>query len=65
MARTKDATTIELPGVLRDRLERLKDHPRQAFHEVVESALEVYEDLLRQGSPSAQVLSRAPESASS
>jgi predicted transcriptional regulator len=47
--RTKDATTIELPNVLRDRLARLKLHERQAFHEVIEEALDVYEDLLRDG----------------
>lgn len=63
MPRAKDATAIELPMVLRDRLARLKVHDRQAFHEVVEEALDVYEDLLRDGRPRAEVLSRPFESA--
>ena len=63
--RTKDATTIELPNVLRDRLGRLKLHERQAFHEVIEEALDFYEDCLREASASAQVLSRLSESATS
>jgi predicted DNA-binding protein len=65
MPRAKDATAIELPVVLRDRLARLKVHERQAFHEVIEQALDVYEDLLRGGRPSAEVLSRPFESATS
>lgn len=63
--RTKDAVTIELPNVLRDRLARLKLHERQAFHEVIEGALDFYEDSLRMSSASAEVLSRPFESAPS
>ena len=44
MARTKDAVVIEVPLTLRDRLARFKVHDRQAFHEVVEAALDFYED---------------------
>ena len=44
MVRTKDAVVIEVPVVLRDRLARSKVHERQAFHEVIEAALESYED---------------------
>jgi hypothetical protein len=44
MPRTKDSTTIELPVVLRDRILRLKRHERQACHEVVEEALDFFED---------------------
>ncbi|MBI2078879.1 MAG: nucleotidyltransferase domain-containing protein [Euryarchaeota archaeon] len=33
------STTIEIPVELRDRLRRLKQHPRQAYHEVIEAAL--------------------------
>lgn len=47
MPRTKDSTTIEIPIVLRDRLLRFKRHERQAFHEVLEAALDYYEDSLR------------------
>ncbi|MEK6976585.1 MAG: hypothetical protein AABY18_09615 [Candidatus Thermoplasmatota archaeon] len=63
MVRTRDATTIELSVVLRDRLLRLKVHERQACHEVIEEALDVYEDLLREGTPRAEVLSASSESA--
>lgn len=63
MPRSKDATSIELPVVLRDRLIRLKIHDRQACYEVIEEALDVYEDCLRGAAASAQVLSRPFESA--
>ncbi|HLE47004.1 MAG TPA: nucleotidyltransferase domain-containing protein [Candidatus Thermoplasmatota archaeon] len=33
------STTIEIPIDLRNRLQRLKRHPRQAYHEVIEAAL--------------------------
>ena len=44
MVRTRDAVVIEVPLTLRDRLARFKVHERQAFHEVVEAALDFYED---------------------
>lgn len=47
MADRIESTTVEVPTVLRDRLVRLRIHPRQAFHEVIEEALDVYEDLLQ------------------
>lgn len=47
MPRTKDSTTIELPVVLRDRLAQFKRHERQAFHEVLEEALDFFEDAQR------------------
>jgi len=46
MANRLDFTTLEAPTVLRDRLMRLRSHPRQAMYEVIEDALDVYEDLL-------------------
>lgn len=57
MPRAQDCTAIELPVVLRDRLGRLKVHERQAYYEVVEDALDYYEDALaeerRRPSPAA------------
>ncbi|MFA5943938.1 MAG: hypothetical protein WC876_05685 [Candidatus Thermoplasmatota archaeon] len=44
MPRSKDATSIEIPIVLRDRIVRLKRHERQACHEVIEEALDFFED---------------------
>lgn len=41
------STTLEIPVALRDRLRRLKSHPRQAYHEVIDAALEVYEKGVR------------------
>ena len=51
MADRIESTTVEVPTVLRDRLARLRGHPRQAMHEVIEEALDVYEDLLAEGKP--------------
>lgn len=47
MANRIDFTTVEVPTVLRDRLARLRIHPRQAFYELIEDALDVVEDLER------------------
>jgi len=38
-----DSTTLELPSKVRDRLRRLKTHPRQAYHEVITRALDALE----------------------
>lgn len=58
MPRSKDATSIELPIVLRDRLVRLKRHERQACYEIVEEALDFWEDAARvERLPPAEVLS--------
>jgi hypothetical protein len=40
-----DNTVIEIPIVLRDRLARQRQHPRQAYYEVIEAALDVWDDL--------------------
>jgi hypothetical protein len=40
----RDNTVIEVPVVLRDRLARLRLHPRQAYFEVIEEALEFWEE---------------------
>jgi hypothetical protein len=40
-----DNTVIELPVALRDRLARHRLHPRQAYYEVIEAALDVWDDL--------------------
>ena len=40
-------TTLEVPIALRDRVKRLKSHPRQPYHEVIAAALDVYEKGLR------------------
>jgi hypothetical protein len=40
-------TVIEVPIVLRDRLAAWRIHPRQAYFEVIEEALDVWEDLVR------------------
>jgi hypothetical protein len=44
MSNRVDFTTIEVPVVLRDRLLRLRVHHRQGMHEVVEAALDFWED---------------------
>ena len=38
-----DSTTLVVPTALRDRLARLKSHPRQPYHEVISAALDDYE----------------------
>ncbi|MFO1533308.1 MAG: nucleotidyltransferase family protein [Thermoplasmatota archaeon] len=38
-----ESTTLELPAAVRDRLRRLKSHPRQAYHEVISRALDALE----------------------
>jgi predicted nucleotidyltransferase len=43
MAATAGTTTIELPVPLRARLARLKQHPRQPYHEVIQRAVEALE----------------------
>lgn len=48
-------TTIEIPVELRTRLQRLKTHPRQAYHEVIRNALE------REGSGSPNVPPPGPQ----
>lgn len=40
-----DNTLLELPIVLRDRLAAQRLHPRQAYYEVIEAALDVWDDL--------------------
>jgi hypothetical protein len=44
MPRAKDMTAIEVPAILRDRLFRMKRHERQACYEVIEAALDFYDD---------------------
>ena len=44
MARAKDCVTIEVPSVLRDRIRTHRLHPRQPFHEIIEEALEWWEN---------------------
>ena len=44
MASTIDSTTIEVPVVLRDLLARHRLHPRQAYHEVIEAAVDYWLD---------------------
>ena len=53
MADRLESTTIEVPTVLRDRLKRFRVHPRQAMHEVIEAAIDFYEDARRQANPEA------------
>jgi hypothetical protein len=40
-----DMTNIDIPVVLRDRLVRELLHPRQAYYEIIEAALDVWDDL--------------------
>lgn len=40
-----DMTTIEIPVVLRDRLRFLKAHPHQAYYELLENAIDYWEDM--------------------
>lgn len=44
MARCQDYVALEMPNVLRDRLRRHLLHPRMAMHEVIEEALEFWEE---------------------
>jgi hypothetical protein len=48
----RDNTVIEVPVVLRDRLARHRIHPRQAYYEVIEDALDFWEDVHRGLRPS-------------
>lgn len=43
MTATAGTTTIELPLPLRARLVRLRQHPRQAYHEVIQRAVDALE----------------------
>jgi predicted nucleotidyltransferase len=43
MAATAGTTTIEVPIPLKGRLARLRQHPRQAYHEVIAAALDALE----------------------
>jgi predicted nucleotidyltransferase len=43
MTATAGTTTIELPLPLRARLAKLRTHPRQAYHEVIQQALDALE----------------------
>lgn len=47
-----DHTTIEVPTILRDRLAAMRIHPRQALYELVEDALDVWDDLEAAAAPS-------------
>jgi hypothetical protein len=40
-----DNVVIEVPIVLRDRLANQRLHPRQAYYEIVEAALDLWDDL--------------------
>jgi hypothetical protein len=42
-----DMTTIELPTVLRDRLRTMKVHPNQAYYDLIEDALDFWDDAVR------------------
>jgi hypothetical protein len=44
MPHTQDMVSITVPVVLRDRLAALRVHPRQAYYELVEEALDVLAD---------------------
>ena len=44
MPNSPDMVSVAMPVVLRDRLAALRVHPRQAFYEVVEDALDWFED---------------------
>lgn len=44
MANSPDMVAIVVPVVLRDRLAAMRVHPRQAYYEVVEEALDVFDD---------------------
>ena len=41
----KDNVVIEVPIVLRDRLAAGRQHPRQAYYEILEAALDLWDDL--------------------
>ena len=40
MLRTRDSVTVEMPNVLRDRIQQHRLHPRMALHEIIEAAFE-------------------------
>lgn len=44
VGQAKDQVNIALPLLLRDRLAALRWHPRMAMHEVIEEALDFWED---------------------
>lgn len=41
--RATDHVSVDMPNVLRDRIARLRLHPRMALYEVIEEALEYWE----------------------
>lgn len=41
----QDNVVIEIPIPLRDRLAGQRVHPRQAYYEVIEAALDLWDDL--------------------
>jgi hypothetical protein len=49
MANSPDMVAIVVPVVLRDRLASKRVHPRQAYYEVIEEALDLFEDVARPG----------------
>lgn len=49
MPATAGTTTVELPIPLRERLASLRTHPRQAYHEVIQRAVEALEGRLEPG----------------
>lgn len=44
MAQARDHVNVTMPNVLRDRLAGLRLHPRMALYEVVEEALDFWQD---------------------
>jgi hypothetical protein len=44
MAQAQDQVNVAMPNVLRDRLAGHRLHPRMALHEVIEEALDFWEE---------------------
>lgn len=60
MPATAGTTTIEVPIPLRARLARLKAHPRQPLHEIIQSAVEALEGRRDPGQLDPLVAERRP-----